>query len=480
VRQVAVVRSTDDALAACKLSAYVVPNDQYLRDALTGTEEEHKRIQKWRKTFDLSQMGKPTEGGDPTFNIAGWNSSYTRQPIPAEQMKEWVEVTVEELRSLRPRQILEIGCGSGLLLLRLAHTCERYVGADISTVVLKKLKKEMEEIGEDWSNVTLLERSAENFTDFSAESFDTVVLNSVVKYFPSVSYLQEVLNGALRIVKPGGWIFVGDVRNIALLEPYATSIEVYQADPATPISELRERMARRVRFEEQLLLSPAFFLALQGRHPQIASVHVHPRRGRFDNEMTRFRFNAVIHVSPEPHLARELQFLDWAEQKFTLESVARLLRKSPESLAIKNIPNARIEKDVRAVAKLASAGNLASVQELKNVLDHEDRVGIDPQELWSLGEQLGYRVDTSWAASFPDGSYHVAFTGTDDSNREFYKTIAWPEAHHKGNDPNEYANAPGRAVIEAKLISELLEYCRRNLPENLIPANLQLVNTLSV
>ena len=70
------------------------------------------------------------------FNIVGWNSSYTGEPIAAGQMRIWVEETVSRLRALRPSRVLEIGCGTGLLLTRLAGTCESYVGLDFSAEVL--------------------------------------------------------------------------------------------------------------------------------------------------------------------------------------------------------------------------------------------------------------------------------------------------------------------------------------------------------
>ena len=74
---------------------------------------------------------------DPTFNIAGWNSSYTGEPIPAEEMREWVERHRRaDPRPLAPRRVLEIGCGTGLLLFRVAPRCERYLGTDFSASAL--------------------------------------------------------------------------------------------------------------------------------------------------------------------------------------------------------------------------------------------------------------------------------------------------------------------------------------------------------
>ena len=44
-----------------------------------------------------------------------------------------------------------------------------------------------------------------------SERFDAVILNSVVQYFPGVDYLLEVLDGAIERVRPGGFVYLGDV-----------------------------------------------------------------------------------------------------------------------------------------------------------------------------------------------------------------------------------------------------------------------------
>ena len=66
---------------------------------------------------DLRRRRRPT---DPTFDTSGWNDSYTGEPIPPTQMREWVDGTVARIRGLAPRRVLEIGCGTGLLLFRVA------------------------------------------------------------------------------------------------------------------------------------------------------------------------------------------------------------------------------------------------------------------------------------------------------------------------------------------------------------------------
>ena len=479
VREATVVRWSSDNFTEEIRVAYVVPNSDYIDRVLAGDEWERKRIQKWGKTFDLSQLGKQLGPSDPGFNIAGWNSSYTRQPIPAEHMREWVEVTVQELQAFHPREVLEIGCGAGLLLLRLAGDCARYVGTDIAATVLKKLRKQMDELGGEWSNVTLLERSAENLEGFAENSFDTVILNSVVKYFPNVSYLLGVLGGALRLVKPGGRIFIGDVRNLALLEPCAVSIELYQAQPSMSLAELRERVNHRIQFEDQLVLSPAFFLALGERFPRITGVAVHPKAGRFDNEMTRFRFQAVLRLETQREEQLDISFLDWTEQRLPPDSIAALLRdKKPKSLAIKNVANSRIEKDILSLEELARDESSGTVGELKQTLEKREQQGIDPQEMWTLGGKLGYQVDISWAACRPDGSYDLVFRKIDDNGELLRQGIPWPQPHIGAKELTQYVNIPGRGVLHAELIKQLLDHCQQSLPQNSIPTEVILMDAL--
>ncbi len=470
IREAAVVVWEDGQSGEGRLTGYIVPDDDHVNRVFVELEDERNRLQKWRKALDLALFGKAAKSAQPRFDTAGWNSIYARKPIPAEEMQEWVDNTVSEIESLHPKQILEIGCGTGLLLLRIAPRSERYVAMDFSAAVLKKLKQHMEALGGAWDAVTLLERSAENFDGFVENSFDTVIINSVVQYFPNFTYLTRVLEEAVRVVRPGGKIFVGDVRNFTLLEAYAVSIELYHAPPLMRLGELRERVRHRIRFEEQLLVAPAFFRALRQRFPKISGVEIHPKRGRFDNEMTHFRYNAILNLGTQPEKVLEPAWQDWADQKLTLESIAgRLKEHRPEILAIKRIPNGRVERDLDALEILASSEASGMVGTFKESLEKLEHRGINPQEFWALGEELGYHVDLSWAASRPDGSYDVVFR-RDTDGKLAQLAIEWPQAPARFENLAQYASSPGRAVLHEKLIEQLLDYSKEHLPEGMVPS----------
>jgi pristinamycin I synthase-3/4 len=113
-----------------RLIGYVLASD-IDRDAARASH-----IAQWQELYDETY---DAETSAPDFNIRGWNSSYTGAPIPASEMRIWVDETVAHLRALQPRNVLEIGCGTGLLLTRLAPECDSYLGLDFSGEVLERL-----------------------------------------------------------------------------------------------------------------------------------------------------------------------------------------------------------------------------------------------------------------------------------------------------------------------------------------------------
>ena len=462
-----------------KLVAYVVPERNYWEQVLAGSEQERKRLQKWRKTFDLMQFGKEAASSAVAFNIAGWNSSYTRQPIPAEEMREWVETTVTEILALRPQQVLEIGCGTGLLLLRIAQHCQRYVGADQSRAALQRLKEQLAQSTEQAARTALLERSADNFEGFTANSFDTVILNSVVQYFPSVTYLVRVMEQVAELTKPGGKIFVGDVRSLPLLEIYASSVELYQAPPSLNLAELRERVLRRLRQQDELLLSPSFFLALQQRFPKISRVEIKPKRGRFDNELTRFRFNVVLSVGAPAQQSIEPSWLDWSELQLTMDSVKEALEKPEcEILALKNIPNARLQNDVLAMKEIRTSDLLRTVADVKESVVQTAAQGVLPQTICSMADDMGFSVDWSWASMQPDGRFDALFRRIPREVTAREPLVAWPKPATVSDNFAHHSNTPGQANLRGMLIQELFEFIKQNLPAEMTPADIVLVDAL--
>ncbi|HEX8852026.1 MAG TPA: amino acid adenylation domain-containing protein, partial [Pyrinomonadaceae bacterium] len=335
------------------------------------------QVEHWQRIFDDHIYSEPSTQADPTFNIVGWNSSYTDEPLPAEQMRVWLEDTLEPVRAAAPRRVLEIGCGTGLLLSRLAPACEQYWGTDVSQVALDYVGQQVSTWGDRAARVTLLRRAADDFEGVEPQSFDAVILNSVVQYFPDADYLLRVLEGAARAVRPGGFIFVGDVRSLPLLETFHASVQLFKAQPSLPAARLREQARTRAVQENELAVAPAFFYALGQHLPEVSRVEVRPKRGRFHNELTRFRYQVLIHVGGEAeHAAVTGPWLDWDAEDLTLEALrGRLAEQRPPALSLARVPNARLSAEVKTLELLSDEENSHTAAELRRIVREHDADG---------------------------------------------------------------------------------------------------------
>ncbi len=137
---------------------------------------------------------------------------------------------------------------------------------------------------------------AGDFEGIGPESFDTVIINSVAQYLPSIEYLKEVLEGAVAAVSPCGRIFIGDVRNLPLLKAFHASVQCHRANTGTKKARLGHLIENDIMLEGELVIDPAFFVALKDAGDRISDVEIFLKRGRYQNELTRFRYDVFLHV----------------------------------------------------------------------------------------------------------------------------------------------------------------------------------------
>jgi ubiquinone/menaquinone biosynthesis C-methylase UbiE len=457
--------------------AFVLPDENYLEDSLGQKAADSVQMRKWRKVYDLSQRTKAAAASPFAFNIAGWNSSYTRQPLPSEDMQEWVDTTVDRISALTPSAVLEIGCGTGLLVLRLAATAERYVGVDFAPAVLMRLREQLAQTADLNARVELLERSADDFEGLRENSFSTVLVNSTAQYFPSRRYLDHVVEHAIRVVRPGGHVFLGDQRNLRLLKATAVSVEAFQAQPQVTVAELRSRVHRHIRQEQQLLLSPSYFLSLARRFPKVSRVEIHPRRGNRDNEMTRFRFDAVLWVGPASAPTARIPFFDPPLEGWNLCNMqARLAADTAGGIGFARIQNSRLQADMRLLDRLANADSCQTLRELREELARRETRGIHPEAIVRLADDTGCKVAISWAACYRDGSYDAAFLRRRVSRDHSFPPCNWPQPTTA--EFAYYSNTPGQFEMREKLAEELASHCRGKLGNQSVPARVHLVDSL--
>ena len=468
--QEAVVVAREDTPGDKRLVAYFVADKSY-RGFVQNGSQALKQISEWAIMFDETYR-RYDSVEDASFNISGWNSSYTGQPIPPEEMRIWVETTVQRILSLRPKRILEIGCGTGLLLFRIAPECAYYHGTDVSQTALDFLDQQMRRPELNMPQVILECKAAHEFGRIEEqERFDVVVLNSVVQYFPDVQYLVEVLTGAARALRRGGAVFIGDVRSFPLLESFHASVLLSQAPDSLSCEALWERVETNSRKEGELVIDPEFFTALQQRLPQVSCVEINLKRGRAQNELTRFRYDVVLHVG-EPDVQLECPWLDWDTQFLSLDALREVLAQTqPDVLGIGCVPNCRVLRDVAAVRILTSNHCPTTVGELRRELDIEQQCTIDLEDLWVLAQNLQYAIEVRWCRSTTRGCDVLFRRKSSDGNGVRAKGfVGFPGETDVLRPLETYANDPLWQRVTGGLVSELRCRLTEKLPEYMVPA----------
>ncbi|WP_441249244.1 amino acid adenylation domain-containing protein [Kitasatospora sp. McL0602] len=387
-----------------ELVAYVSP-----AESLGDSSVQEAHVRRWSEVWE----GAYTTPEEERSEFAGWLSSYTGEPIPEPQMREWLGHTVDRVRALRPTAVADVGVGVGLVLRSLAEQVGEYHGLDISAAALTAaagcLGRPLPEY------VRLVQSGPEYLATLEPGRLDTVVINSVAQYFPGTDYLRQVLRDAVRAVRPGGAVFVGDVRSVEMLSEFHTEVQLHRASALNTVEEINSLIARQLADERELCLSPAFFRALAAELPEIGAVRLELKRGRAANELSLFRYDVTLLIG-EPAAPAAERRLAWEALEDGVAGLRKLLAAEPGSLTVTGLSNARLLRNSAAVRALAESEGRTTAWELERLLwEVDESAGVHPEEMYELAAEAERQVYVTVA---PDGrldTFDVAFEASTDS-----------------------------------------------------------------
>lgn len=458
-----------------QLVGYVVPSRGDGGQPVPGTASDGDQLSRWRIEYE-EIYGREVQLNDPTFNAIGWDSGFNGMPLPEAEMREQVTGSANRVLALNPDSVLEIGCGTGLLLFEIAPHCRRYCATDFAEAGLRSIQNALQH--RELQHVTTELRPAEDFSDIESESFDVVLLNSVIQYFPSADYLLKVIQRACRVLRPGGYIFLGDVRSLPLLEAFHTAVEVVRAPAGQASTLLRDNVRKRLQREEELVIDPRFFSELGRTVPGLREVQVQLKRGRLDNELTRFRYDVVLRIGGDTQDRCSPRTVPWRDVA-SMDDLRQLVKDAGQQpLRINDIPNARLVADTRALELLGDPTAPPTVGDLRELLQRSETGAVHPEDLRDLGRDLGSDVCVSWSESGHPAHTDAVFQPMHNGAHGLVGSVRIKVG--KRRSLLRYTTHPLQGKTAEKLVPLLPEFLRECLPEYMIPSAFVVLDTLPV
>gem|GEM_PF-2374775 len=452
-------KKTDKFVAAY----YTVKQPQTGTGQAAERQADDRFIQSWQSIYDDTY--DDIDGAVSQDEFHGWNSSFTGQAIPLDQMHEWRDMTLARILSLDPAAVFEIGCGTGLLMYPLLAHVDHYTGIDFSGKVIAKLKLGLQKIAANHAELYRQQAHEIDQTPFrgtAASGNAVVVINSVAQYFPGIEYLEEVLEKASRKIGTG-FIFIGDVRDFRLLGEFHTAVQIYKhRNGSIPAHiDIGQTARHNIKNDKELLISPEFFIAFANARPYVCRADILPKRGLSTHEMNRFRYDVILQIGPAA-TARPLP-LPWQAYTsgMTLEDK---LAAGADITAIHNFPNQRVVSEC-GLTDFLSQDNAALLSEYEK----RNRRYADIQtleDLHAIAATHGYRISASLSLDDKSGLDLVFFQTAGNAVKQ-----AVYQMNLRKNRSRVYANNPVCSARRRKIAAAVLhEFLAKQLPAYMIPS----------
>ncbi|KAF8580654.1 acetyl-CoA synthetase-like protein [Ramaria rubella] len=443
-----------------------------------ASEREEGVLASWEEHYNREGSFGVLSDSIAGHDFARWNSMFTGKAIPTDDMLNWLQDTLTAVTPKPNDTVLELGVGTGQIALNLIDRVKSYFGTDLSALALRYLKRQAKLRGLE-SKLKLTLAAAHEFGDVPDTGFSLAIINSVVQYFPSADYLTRVIDGILQRMTSGGRIFLGDIRSYALICYHDLERALATVDETTTPEDIRQSLKSYANGQAELLLSPGFFFGLQKRFTSIAHVEIKPKVMNVRNELSRYRYSVVLHVSQQPAVITPPVWLDFSTLNCSVQDLSSVLHLDKNGIVgINNIPSLDIQSVDRAICLLeGGGGSEVTVRSLLAELEQDASSGAStPTLLTQVAQEAGRRLTMDYSIQGRSGNYV----------RAIFSRISSGDAEETiiGDFPAVGFIGPLHSTI-AKLLpsgtsvaDSLKEQLRRSLPDFMVPNQIVIVRQL--
>lgn len=137
---------------------------------------------------------------DPSDPIAAMDYCIDGKPLTFESYKKLViEPYIDLLELKSHHHILDVGCGTGLMLQEVEKLVEYAEGFDLSENLIKVFKGKSKVYSSSVLEVT-----------YPPETFDRIYMIGVSIYFPNSDFFFKAIDNLYKFLKIGGFLLIGD------------------------------------------------------------------------------------------------------------------------------------------------------------------------------------------------------------------------------------------------------------------------------
>ncbi|WP_017498608.1 condensation domain-containing protein [Flavobacterium sp. WG21] len=249
------------------------------------------------------------ENFDEEIELGGWISSFTGQPFTKQEMEEYSENALLKLRPYLTdkSRVLEIGCSSGLTLFKVAPFVKYYHGTDLSKKIINKTEESAR--AKKMQNTFFTVLGAHEISNL-IDTYDIIIINSVIQSFSGYNYLLEVVEKALKLLNPGGIIFFGDIQDLDKKEALIKDLEKFNVE-----NENQDYLVKSD-WSKELFISKLFFSDLKALFPQITNIAITDKIGEISNELRDFRFDCIVFTNEKEESLKEVSNIKFRKRRY--------------------------------------------------------------------------------------------------------------------------------------------------------------------